>query len=144
MSSTACSTYVACRYSEAWLCCHGAQVVISIDRFHCTYNCNAPCMLLQCCSVHIMLLFCWLYLQLYKKTPAAICSLESSQTPSPDIGGLVASLLDQQSEIAAHNKMGLSCVVSDSEVADSNRYLQGGQCMYGRVYSKGLDKVVLD
>ena len=63
-----------------------------------------------------------LCLQLYKKTPAAICNMDSSQIPPlPDIGGLIASLLDQQSDIAAHNRMGLSCVIPDVELADSNR-----------------------
>lgn len=63
-------------------------------------------------------------LQLYKKTPAAIANFDSSQTPIPDIGGLVASLLEQQSEIGAHNRVGLSCVLSDKDPSNCSRYKQ--------------------
>ena len=59
--------------------------------------------------------------QLYKKTPAAIVSLDSSQTLLPDVGNLVASLLEQQSHVGAHNRMGLSCVIPDGDPSDLAR-----------------------
>lgn len=64
----------------------------------------------------------YFFVQLYKKTPAAILSLDHSQTPLPDTGALVASLLDQHSDIGTHNRTGLSCVIPDPELSDSNRY----------------------
>lgn len=34
----------------------------------------------------------------------------------------MASLLDQQSEVGAHNRMGLSCIIPDKDLSSSNRY----------------------
>lgn len=55
--------------------------------------------------------------ELYKKTPAALTSLDASQRLVPDVGVLVAALLEQQSDIGAHNCMGLSCVIPDGDTA---------------------------
>ena len=59
-------------------------------------------------------------LQLYKKTPASIASLDSSQVSIPDLGALVTTLLDQQSAIGAHNRIGLSSVIADKDPSYSN------------------------
>jgi len=57
--------------------------------------------------------------QLYKKTPAVISTMEAPPTPLADVGAILATLTEGQTEIGAHNKMGVSPVISDPTIASS-------------------------
>ena len=62
-------------------------------------------------------------LQLYKKTPAALSSLDASQTPEPNVAGIINSLSEQKNDIGAHNCVGLSCVIPNGDSSVSNMWV---------------------
>ena len=72
-------------------------------------------------SFSLFLFVCFMFCQLYKKTPAVISTMEAPPTPLADVGAILTTLTEGQTEIGAHNKIGVSPVISDPSTASSFR-----------------------